>query len=266
MRHRLTAVFHINGLNTKHLRIAVVHERKVRSTQDQAKSLASDGALEGTTVIADEQTAGKGRAGRRWYSPKGGVWLSLILRPTVTIEKAPLIGLLAALSTINAIKVDTGLDASIKWPNDILFQGRKVGGILSQSSIKGDSLSYLVLGIGVNLNFRKENLPNKVQSGATTLMDEVGKRIDKDAFIRDILLAFDSLYQSFLESDSDAILREIESRMEIVGRMISVKTAHGKESGRAVGLAANGALRMLFPDGSEKSFYAGDVSLVDEGV
>ncbi len=162
------------GLKTRVIGKEIHLLPEVASTNTLAMELAANGTPEGTVVIAETQTLGKGRLGRTWISPKGNLYLSVVLRPNIPMHKAPLITLMGAVAVASAIRKTCELEAGIKWPNDILISGRKVSGLLTEMSAEQDRIRYIVLGIGVDVNMELIALPPDVRSLATTLAKEAG--------------------------------------------------------------------------------------------
>ena len=164
------------GLKSKIIGRVIDYKESVPSTQKIAHSLAQEGAVEGTTVVADEQTEGRGRLLRSWHSPKGtGIWMSIILKPQLPPQKAPQFTLIAAVAVVQAIEEVCGLSPEIKWPNDILLNGRKVTGILTELQAEADKINSIIIGIGMNVNQKAEDFPEELRTIATSLSLEKGK-------------------------------------------------------------------------------------------
>ena len=250
-------------LGTKCLRFNIFQRRKSESTQILAKELATKGSPEGTTVIVEIQTAGKGRNERLWESPKGGLWLSLILTPDICFQLVPMIGLMAGCAVADVIKLHTGIDAGVKWPNDVEIEGMKVAGILSEANIDSDILTHVILGIGVNLNFTSTSLPNEVRAIATTVMDVTGKSVNLNIFTRQLLRRLDELYSILTKEDSSKLAILVRNRLTTLGRSVSITTPNGNVCGIAVDLADDGALKVRLSDGSIRLLYSGEVLMVN---
>src|SRR5574341_1708222 len=172
-----------SGLKTKIIGRDLRLLPEVTSTNTRAMEMAANGAPEGTVVIAETQTAGKGRLGRTWISPKGNLYLSVVLRPDIPMHKAPLITLMGAVAVATAIRKVRGLATGIKWPNDILISGKKVCGLLTEMSAEQDRIRHVDLGIGVDVNMPLAELPPGVRALTTTLAEEAGGKIDRTAFL-----------------------------------------------------------------------------------
>ncbi|MDG6226157.1 MAG: biotin--[acetyl-CoA-carboxylase] ligase [Candidatus Thermoplasmatota archaeon] len=230
------------------------------STNSTARSLASQGAREGTVVIALEQTGGRGRNGRNWSSPSGGLYLSVILRPPPDVEGASAIPLLAGLAVSKAISTSCGISTSLKWPNDVLIGDRKVCGILSESSFKGESLEFIIVGIGINVRSFLEP-PTAGNYEATSLEDE-GSYVELKDLTTDLLYILDMLYGRFLDGGIDTILGEWTDRSSTIGKEVSVETPTGIIGGTAVGLDGSGAL-VLKQDRRLTIVHSGDCLHLD---
>ena len=234
---------------------------EVASTNTRAMELASHGAPEGTVVIAEMQTGGKGRLGRSWISPKGNLYLSVVLRPDLPMHKAPLITLMGAVVVAAAIRDSCGLTAGIKWPNDILIAGKKVCGLLTEMSAEQDRIRHVVLGIGVDVNMPLGELPAEIRAVTTTLAAEAGERIDRTAFACALLERLDRAYRAFLE-DPSAILREWESLNVTINSRVRISGAGESFEGRAAGIDPEGRLIVKQDDGAVRTVAAGDVTIL----
>ena len=222
--------------------------------------MADDGALEGTVVVAKVQTAGRGRGGRAWLSPSGGLYMSVVLRPPAH-PQPQLLSLVGALSVVKGIKSSTGIDSTIRWPNDVLVGRRKVSGVIVEASFSAQRLSFAVLGIGLNCN-SKTPIVGLPTVNATSLMEELHERVDLARIRQGILDSLQSVYTSWLEGMD--IVEEMESFMGTLGRRVLVKTTSGVEfTGTALGLDDSGALVMK-SEGRRMSFQAEDVERLTE--
>ena len=246
------------GLDTEFMGREIIHYDEVQSTNQIAKDQAENNAPEGTVVIAEKQSAGKGRIGRKFSSPKGGIWLSCLLRPDlkpVLATRATYIVSLALAKTIDNL---TAVKPKIKWPNDILINGAKVSGILTEMGAELDQINYLIVGIGINANFSKNKLPNSLQDKATTLYHEAGELIDRVQFTQEFLAAIETSYSQI--NDFAMVLEDWKEYAYTLGREVIVTSSRDELYGTAVDIADDGAL-ILNIDGSKKKVYSGDVSL-----
>ena len=245
-------------LKTRFVWQRVIYYSSVTSTNDLAKQEAQKGAAEGTVVIADEQVAGKGRLRRVWLSPKGSIALSVILYPGVAYL-SPLI-MVASLAVAHGIEAVTGLKAQLKWPNDVMVNGRKVCGILIENSVRGNIVEYAVIGIGINVNLRLADFPG-IQSTATSLSDELGKDVSRLDLTRGLLAEIEKLYLAL--SAGESVYREWRNRLVTLGRKVHVKSGSIDCEGIAESAASDGSLLLRQPDGSLTKIVAGDVTLCD---
>src|SRR5574337_489349 len=229
------------GLKTKTIGRQILLEREVGSTNTLAMEMASRGAADGTVVVAEMQTGGRGRLGRKWISPPGNLYLSVILRPDIPTHRAPLITLMGAVAASSAIRAACGLPAAIKWPNDILLSGKKVSGLLTEMSAEPDRVKHIVLGIGVDVNMDLAELPIDLRPATATLASEAGRRIDRTALLRQVLRELDHWYGVFLANDAE-VLRAWESLNATTGRTVAVSGPGGTFEGLARGIDAEGRL------------------------
>ncbi len=240
------------------------HYQTLDSTNRKAKDLAAHGAAEGTVVIAEEQTAGAGRMGRNWFSPAGkGIWMSVILRPTMLPADAPKITLLSAVATVRAIEDLYGLPAAIKWPNDVLISGKKVCGILTEMVGEMDALHYLVVGIGINANLEERDFPPPLRRRATSLKVELGRKVDRRALTVQCLRKLGQVYTLLEEEGFAPVLRLWKRYSATLGEQVVVQTPSERIEGRAVDVDADGALWVQTWYGRRR-VVAGDVTLRGE--
>ena len=249
------------GLKTRIMGREVAYHKETTSTQEIAKALASQGVAEGTIVVAETQSGGRGRVGRQWSSPQGGVYFSMILRPDMKPSEALRLPLVAGVAVAQAIKRNTKLAPKLKWPNDIMLQDRKVGGILTEMSAEMDRLDWVIIGIGLNVNTSHESYPEEVQGVATSLMELGGKIIPRVKLLQDILFEFESLYDDLVKSGFELIRDRWKSFSNTIGAKVVVSTPTEKVIGTAVDIDSDGALILKKEDGSLEKIIAGVVSL-----
>jgi BirA family biotin operon repressor/biotin-[acetyl-CoA-carboxylase] ligase len=242
-------------LATQWLGRRLLYRRSVKSTQDLATAVALDGAASGTLVLADEQTEGRGRKGRSWVSPEGGIWSSLVLRLGIHPERIP--WLLNSTSVGLAETMDDlyELTARMKWPNDVLAKGRKIAGVLLDSTSQGGRLIHAIVGMGVNLNVERESFPDTLRDSATSVRAETGKAVDTCRFLAALLLRLEEFYELVEANNLDAIRRKWEKRSDIVGDTISLGTRHNRRQGVVLGLGARGGLRIELSEGDEVEIF-----------
>ena len=245
-------------LNTKILGKEIISYKTVDSTNDKAYRLAEEGAKEGTVVIAEEQTKGKGRLGRKWSSPKGGIYLSLILRPKFMPTEVSKLTLVAAVSVAQAIKDTTGLRVSIKWPNDVLIGKNKLCGILTELKAEQDATSFVVLGIGMNINTKVSSLPKN----STSISRELGKNFSKVEIAKALLKNIESHYKQFKDGGFKDIIKEWKDLSAVLGKRVKVQGKTGAIEGQAIDVDEGGALVVRLDNGFTERILAGDVILV----
>ncbi len=227
------------------------------STNDVLKSLAADGAPEGTVVVTDEQTAGRGRLDRRWIAPPASsLLLSLLFRPALPPRHAHALTMLCSLSVRDAVRQLLGLEVGLKWPNDVLHQGRKLGGLLTEVDAESESLWYGIVGIGVNVNWDPSAVPALTQP-ATSLSNIVGKPVSRGDLLRYVLQAVSERYDALKTGMSP--VEEWEAALETIGQQVVVGGLGEEFEGLAVGVEADGALLVRTPTGQVHRVVAGDV-------
>ena len=251
-------------LKTKVFGKAVVSYKKVDSTNDIAYSLAEKGVREGMVILADEQAKGKGRHGRSWASPpRSGIYKSCIIRPPIAPSEIPKITLVAAVAVAKAIRQVTGLEATIKWPNDILIRGEKACGILTEMRAEQDSVDFMVLGIGVNVNTPQKSLPK----GATSLKEEL-RRAKRDEEISRIELAkkilemLDEYYIMLKEKGSKPIIEEWKGLSSMLGSRVKAVLPNRTIEGQAHDIDPDGALVLRLDSGVLEKVSSGDIVMV----
>ena len=249
------------GLKAKIIGRDIVLLPETVSTNTVAMEMAANGAREGTVVIAEEQTGGKGRLGRKWISPKGNLYLSVVLRPAIPMHKAPLITLMGAVAIASAIREQCGIKAGIKWPNDILISGKKAAGLLTEMSAEQDRIRHIVIGIGVDVNMPLEELPIDLRGVTTTLAAETGRMVDRSALLRRIMMELDHWYQVFLKQDA-GVIKEWNRFNVTVGKRVVVAGAGEPMEGLAQGIDEEGRLLVRRDDGRTRTVAAGDVTIL----
>jgi BirA family biotin operon repressor/biotin-[acetyl-CoA-carboxylase] ligase len=242
-----------------HIGHKVVHYLKTGSTNDDAFELASQGAPHGTVVLAEEQTAGRGRFGRAWHSERSsGIYSSILLRPPLPPSAAPALTLMAAVAAHDAVESSTGLNADIRWPNDLLVAGRKLCGILTEMNAEVDCLHAVVIGIGINVNHRQ--LPPELRTIATSVYLETGKLQARLPILISLLKHLETYYQLLLQQGSGAIAERWAAVSSYAcGKRIRVVSGEGEFYAVTLGLEPSGALRVRRDDGREESLVAGEI-------
>jgi BirA family biotin operon repressor/biotin-[acetyl-CoA-carboxylase] ligase len=246
------------GLGTRFVGQRVVCYESVSSTNDVAKQLAEEGAVEGTLIVADEQISGRGRHARRWHASAGkSLLLSIILRPPLKPEQLPHLLMSSALAVAQAIEHSTGLVAHFKWPNDILLGGKKAGGILTETSLIGEELAYAVIGVGLNVNLDVDDFP-EIAATATSLSTELAHKASRLKVLRSLLTFMEREYLLLVAGESP--VTRWTARLLQIGEEVEVNTPWGRETGQLLGVDAHGALLVRRGDGTEARITVGDVS------
>ena len=267
---RLTAERLLPGLRTRWLGRTLHWLEETDSTNRVAQELARAGAPEGTAVVAEGQTAGRGRLGRNFFSPPfHNLYTSIVLRPKASAALTPATVLAAAVAVADAV-ADTvgGRDlVEIKWPNDVLLAGLKVSGILLELGAEGTRVAYLVLGIGVNLNVPRESFPDEFRARAGSLRSFLGARVDRIAFTRRLYEGLERTLDRCAADGLPGVLPEFEAWFRMRGRRVRVAGVGGNDvlEGIALGVDRSGALRLGLASG-ETRVVAGDVTLLKEAT
>lgn len=248
-------------LKARSLGSEILYFDRLGSTNDEAMELASSGASEGTVVIAEEQTKGKGRLGRGWISPKGqGIWFSTVLRPDALPSETALITLMAAVAVAKAIEAGTGLKVEIKWPNDILIKGKKVAGILTEMSAELDKVHYIVVGIGINVNIESGSFPEELRETATSLKKETGKKVDRVKLFCAVLEELERFYQHYQAGNRGEILAGWKEYSSTIGKRVKAMVGNEVIESVVEGVDDKGRLLLRLSDGSLHQLTAGEVT------
>lgn len=259
---RLVAEEIAAGLPTKRIGKRIICLEETDSTNNVTFRLAEEGTAEGTVVIADAQSQGKGRLGRSWASPKGvNLYCSVVLRPSMPPVAASQLTFLSVVAVARAIELSTSLKAWIKWPNDILINGRKIAGLLNEMSAETEKVNFVVLGIGININMRQDQFPTDLRHPASSLYIESGAELDRNRFIRTLLKELDDLYDVYLQRGYGPVREEWLSRSQLYGRKARIDCQDRTMTGIIKGIDDMGAL-LLDLDGREERILSGDVTLL----
>jgi len=236
---------------------------KLSSTNSKAKELARNGEEEGTVVIARMQQKGRGRFDRVWESPYGGLYLSIILKPDVSLDKTTLLPLVAALAVSTTIR-NFGLSTTIKWPNDVQVNKKKVAGILLESDAHKNQLRYVILGVGVNLNVDVNLFSRELKNVVTSLSQELHFVVDYHKFLENLLLMLDMYYTMFLKREFDRIISEWKVQSDTLNRRVRIVTSSDDVIGKAYDVDQSGFLLVITDSGDYKKVMSGDCIYFDE--
>ena len=249
------------GLGTELLGQEIRVFPSLGSTNEQVKELAREGAGEGVVVIAEEQTSGKGRRGRKWHAPPGtGLWFSLLVKPQLQPNQAPFLTIIAALAVYQAIEqLLPGGDLIIKWPNDLLLGGKKICGILSELNADMGGINYAVIGIGVNVN--QTDFPDELVEIATSLQRYFNQPVDRTVLLQVILKWLEEYYRRLVAGDWAGILAAWKEHLAIEGKKVQIISGEQTYWGRVIELSSQGELVIKDEQGVIHTFWSGDVSL-----
>lgn len=248
------------GLETELIGSTVIAMKTVDSTNEEVKRLAAEGAREGLTVVSAEQTAGKGRFSRSWSSGNdGGIYFSFLLRPELPPADIASITLAAGYAVCLAIREFTGLDARIKWPNDIIIGRRKLCGILTEMTAQSDRIDHVIVGIGINVN--NHSFPEEISGKATSLYLEAGKEFDRNALLSCVLNMLDKVITRFLISLSIDDIEHFKSLCVTMGKTVKISRAGKEISGEACSITAAGELIIRTEDNTELVINSGEVTV-----
>ena len=246
-------------LNTKYIGQNLYVYSEVSSTNTVARFLSESGVENGSVVISESQTSARGRSGKSWASPLGGVWLSIILNPDVDHSKLPLITLatgVAVAKTLERIGIE---NAEIKWPNDIMINDKKVCGILTEAVAKFNTIENVIIGVGIDANLEIEDFPEELQEGTTTLEKELGRKGNENLLIKMFLEEFEKISEMFIHEKYEEILKEWRKRSYTIGKIVEVRKPFNKYyDGYVVGISREGALVVEKIDGSLEKVISGE--------
>jgi BirA family transcriptional regulator, biotin operon repressor / biotin---[acetyl-CoA-carboxylase] ligase len=236
------------------------------STNTSLYAFGRQGEPEGTVVLADEQTAGRGQADKVWISPpQCNLYVSVLLRPSIAPAQAPLISLLAAVALVDALRQE-GVICGIKWPNDVLIQQRKVAGILTEMEMHQDAVQFVVVGIGVNVNMTQQDLQDHLRSvaqPATSLQVSLGREIDREALLAALMGSLEAWYNKFITSGETVLQEAWEARSLMPGRRVRARTSGTAWEGTAEGIDQSGRLQLRQDNGSLVALTSAEVRFLD---
>lgn len=256
----LRASLSTDGLSAEHL----FHFADIDSTSSRAHELARQGYPEGTLVLADCQTMGRGQHGRGWHSAQGkGAYLSLLLRPCAKPAHMTGLTLMTAVCLAEAIMETCGVAASIKWPNDLLVRGRKLSGILTEMSLTGEAIDHVIVGVGINLSHEEHDFPEEIRRQSTSIRMESGSHPGRATVVHAFLVRFTRAYRGYLEQGFASFASRWEDLSCMTGRAVRVACAGSAIEGIATGIDETGALVVRCTEGSEHMIVSGQVTLVE---
>jgi BirA family biotin operon repressor/biotin-[acetyl-CoA-carboxylase] ligase len=255
------------GLKTRTLGKQVYYFDSIDSTQSQAMKMASDQANNGTVIIAEKQTDGKGRLGRKWISPKGGIWFSIIFRPKFDISVITLFPMSSALALSNAIEKTLNIKSELKWPNDITIRGKKVAGMLVDASLESNKIDSMVLGVGINFDVDIKHIEKMLKDtpnfyGITSLSQET--KVTKPVLlVQSFLVELEQIYESLINGETKKIIKEWTRKSNTIGQYIELNTDEGKINGKAIRIDHDGAL-VISENKRIRRIIAGDITHVSK--
>lgn len=252
-----------NILSDKAMGKQIIYFDSIDSTNSYAKKKI-DRLKEGTVILAERQTTGRGRRGREWISPEGtGIWMSLVLKPDIPPREGIKMTQIAVAAVCKSIRELTKLDALIKWPNDIVINGKKVCGILTEMAGELNEINYIVIGIGINVNMK--DFPDEIKKHASSLFIEGNKKIDRKILLIDILKKFENLYDAYMENlNLNETLSIVRNYSAILGKNIRIIQGKSVKTARAVGINDDGLLLVETEDGGREPISSGEISIRGE--
>lgn len=249
-------------LNTEFMGKRIDYYDIIDSTTKVARNMCLGGnheSLNGTVIIAEEQTGGVGRLGRAWSSPRGGIWISIILKPKIDMDHLFTLTMAASIAIVRAIKKETGIGSLIKWPNDIYIGDKKVGGLLVEISAEPDKINYCILGIGIDVNVRTDDFPDDIITPITSICAETGDLVNRASLIARILKEFEQRYKLLEEEEFTSVITEWKSLSLTLDKRIQIKTLTKTYTGVAIDIDGHGALIIRKDNGKIERCISGDI-------
>lgn len=249
-------------LNTEFMGRRIDYYDIIDSTTKVARNMCLGGnheSLNGTVIVAEEQTGGVGRLGRAWSSPRGGLWISIILTPKINMDHLFTVTMAASIAIVRAIKKETGIGSLIKWPNDIYIGDRKVGGLLVEISAEADRINYCILGIGIDVNVLPEDFPDDIITPITSIFAETGNLINRAGLLARILREFEQRYRLLEEEEYTSIITEWKSLSLTLDKRVQIKTLKKTYTGVAIDIDGHGALIIRKDNGKIERCISGDI-------
>lgn len=247
------------NLNTAYVGKDLYVYHEVNSTNTIAKFLSQHGLDSGSVVISEKQCGGKGRSGKSWESPLGGAWMSIIISPDIDHSRIPFITLATGVAVAKTLEMIGIENPEIKWPNDILINGKKVCGILAEAVSKNNTISNVIIGVGIDVNLNLEKLPQQLQKITTTIEMELGKKMDENLLIKTFLEEFERINDLLNNENYEEILKEWRKRSYNIGKTVEVRKPYNKSyEGYVIGISKQGALVVEKNDGSLEKVISGE--------
>ena len=253
------------GLRARSFGGRIEYYQEVGSTNDVARELAIQGTPEGTVVVAETQSMGRGRMGREWFSPKGGIWLSVVLRPRVSPDKVSKLALMFGVVATKTLLLE-GVECGLKWPNDVLVDDKKVCGILTEIDAELDVVNYVIIGVGINVNNDPMEFPPEFRDAATTLKAELGREVPRAPIVRRFLEELERAYRLFSSGESSTMLEEWRSLSGTLGRNVRIVTHSRTFEGTATNIDDDGALLLRLKDEKLERVLSGDCIHLEEKI
>ncbi len=249
----------LKNLNTKYIGKNLYVFNEVKSTNTVAKFLSTNNIPDGSVIISEKQTAARGRLGKSWESPLGGVWLSIVLNPHVDHSKLPLITLATGVAVAKTLEKFGIENPEIKWPNDILIKGKKVCGILTEAITKFNTIESVIIGVGIDVNVDIDKFPEPIKNSSTTIERELGKKGNENLLIKTFLEEFEGISDLFDNEGYEAILKEWRKRSYSIGKIVEVREPFNKYyDGYVLGISREGALVVEKIDGTLEKVISGE--------
>jgi BirA family biotin operon repressor/biotin-[acetyl-CoA-carboxylase] ligase len=240
-----------------------LYYQELDSTNNQARSLAAQGYPEGTVVITEMQTAGRGRRGRSWFSPAvTGIYFSIILRPVMPLKEISRLSLVTAAAVAETLETELNLPARIKWPNDILINSRKIAGILSEAVTDMDGVEYIIIGVGLNTNNSIQSFPDDFRIPATSALIECTRPASRSKLLQSLLKNLENRYFQLLDGDFAGILDKVKRMSMVIGQNLKLDTINGFIIGQAIDINTDGFLVVRDQSGTIHTIMSGEISIL----
>ena len=249
----------LDNLNTKTIGKEIYIFNEVMSTNTVGKFLSENGVENGTVILSEKQSGAKGRLGKHWESPLGGIWLSLIVKPKVDHSKIPMITLATGVAVVKTLERIGIENAEIKWPNDVMINGKKVCGILTEAITKFNTIDSVIIGVGIDANFNVDVLPEELREGTTTLGRELDQKVNENEVIKCFLEEFEKIGILFEEGEFEKILKEWRRYSYSIGKIVEVREPFSKTyDAYVLGISREGALVVEKIDGTLEKVISGE--------